>query len=346
MQSGGRSGPTIRMRVPLRLSLTLGLLLLCPAVVAADEVSLRNGDHVTGKVVELASGTLKFDTGHGTLNLPWSDVMTIDIVDALMVTVRNNRPRLETVRSVEGGGVVLEPDGFVAPMEDVIALVRPQQFHVGGDVNAGMQASGGNTDVTSLRVDGDLVAQGMANRYTVGATVNQASSNGQSTDDKATGSLRYDRFFNPRVYANSNVLLTHDRFRDLRLRTALGLALGYQVFDSRHLRLGAELGYGYVNERFASAPGDRYHAARDTVRLDIFVDGQRLSLFHQHDGFFGLIGSHRLFVQTRNGIRMILIGGLVATLEYDLDYDRAALPGRKRTDHTGGLTFGYRFGRK
>lgn len=331
--------------VPLRFFFALVLCLLYPALVLADAVTLRNGDRFTGRVVQLSSGTLKFDTGHGTLNVPWRDVQMIDISDAVIVTVRNNPPRLATIRSPEDGGLVLEPGGAIVPMENVVALARPQVFRTGGNASAGLQTSGGNTDVNSLRVDGEFVAQGMGNRYTVSATVNQASSNGVATDDKATGSLRYDRFFGPRVYANANALLTHDRFRDLRLRTALGLALGYQALDTARLRLGTELGYGYVNERFATAAGDRYHAARDTVRLDVFADGQRVSFFHQHDGFFGLIGSHRLFIQARNGVRIVLIGSIVATIEFDLDYDRAALPGRKRTDHTAGLTFGYRFGR-
>jgi hypothetical protein len=249
------------------------------------------------------------------------------------------------VRTLDGGGFVLEPDGFIVPMEDLIGLSRIQPLLLGGDASAGVQSSGGNTDVNSLRVDGEIIARTMANRYTLSAAVSRASNAGVLTDDKATGTLRYDRFFNPRFYANGNALLTHDGFRDLRLRTAIGLALGYQVFDNRRVRLGAELGYGYVSERFLHTPGDRYQAGRDSVHLDVFLIGRRLSFFHRHDGFFGLVGSRRLFVQTHNGLRMVLIGGLVATLEYDVDYDRAALPGRRLTDHAAGLTFGYRFGR-
>lgn len=333
-------------RFLLRCLLVLCLLAVCASAAAADEVRLRNGDRYTGKVVELVAGKLKFDTGHGTLSVSWGDVEMLDIPDVLLVTVRNNPPRLASLRSVAGGGLVLEPYNIVFPMEDLLALAHPQQFRVGGDANAGLQASGGNTDLHSLLVNGELIAQGMGNRYTFAATVNQASNAGVATSDNATGSLRYDRFFNPRLYANANVLMTHDQFRDLRLRTAAGSALGYQVLNGSRVKLRAELGYGYVNEAFATdaEQGDHYHAARDTVRLDINIIGTRFGVFHQHDGFFGLIGSNRLFVQTRNGLRMVVIGGVVATIEYDLDYDRSALPGRKRTDHTAGLTFGYRFG--
>jgi len=56
-----------------------------------------------------------------------------------------------------------------------------------------------------------------------------------------------------------------------------------------------------------------------------------------------LTGDDNLFVQTRNGVRLGLIDGLVTTLQYDIDYDRSPAPGRKQTDTSLGVTFGYRF---
>jgi hypothetical protein len=37
------------------------------------------------------------------------------------------------------------------------------------------------------------------------------------------------------------------------------------------------------------------------------------------------------------------VAGLVSTIQSDLDYDRTPAPGRKNTDRTFALTFGYRF---
>jgi len=37
----------------------------------AGEVRLQNGDRYTGNAVALDRGTLRFNTGRGTLDLPW-----------------------------------------------------------------------------------------------------------------------------------------------------------------------------------------------------------------------------------------------------------------------------------
>jgi hypothetical protein len=69
----------------------------------------------------------------------------------------------------------------------------------------------------------------------------------------------------------------------------------------------------------------------------------RVQLFHNHDGYFGVTGDDNLFFRTQNGARVGLAAGFVTTLQLDLDYDKSPAPGRKNTDRTFALTFGYRF---
>jgi putative salt-induced outer membrane protein YdiY len=329
---------------PLRVSLVVCLLVIGWASVAsADEIRLKNGDRYTGKVVSLAKGVLRFDTGHGTLDVPWADISVATIDSPIVVSVSGAPPLTATTMSVADGQVVVAP-GTTVPASTITSLTRPDgPTTVVGGANAGLLSTGGNTDVNSLRVDGDVVVKARQNRYTASGVVNRAVDRGVETARNATATGRYDRFLNSRFYANVDALFTRDRFRDLDLRTALGVGLGYQVADTARVHAGLEAGYGYVNERFFVAADDSYHAVRDTVSVDVFAVGKRLTLFHRHDGFFGLTGDDNLFVQTRNGVRVGLGGGLVATIQYDVDYDRSPAPGRKTTDRALGVTFGYRF---
>ena len=309
----------------------------------ADEVRLKNGDRVTGKVVSLQKGVLKFDTGHGTLDLAWADVTAATIDMPIILTVAGQPAETVSTVSLANGQIVVRP-GVTVPVAQVASLARPAPaLTVVGGANVGFLSTGGNTDVNSLRVDGDVVARAAANRYTAATVVNRAVNLGVETASNYTINGRYDRFFNPRVYANASGLFTHDKFRDLDLRSALGLGMGYQVADTSRLRLGVEGGYGYVNERFGVAPDESYHAVRENVSVDVFTLGKRVTFFHRHDGFFGFTGEDNLFVQTRNGVRSALGGGLVATIQFDVEYDKSPAPGRKTTDRSVGLTFGYRF---
>lgn len=320
------------------------VLVLLATAAFADEVRLKNGDRITGTVVTLSKGTLTFDTGHGKIDLPWADVTSVTVTEPVIVTATGQPEQTFAIAMTPDGRIAVAP-GTTLALTDVVGIRRPQRpLTITGGANAGFLSTGGNTDVNSLRLDGEIVARAANNRYTGSGIVNHASDSGRETARNSTFAGRYDRFLSEQLYLNGSAIFTNDTFRDLDLRTAIGLGVGYQAASNALLKLGVEGGYGYVNERFATQPDKSYHAVRETVSLDITPIGPRVVLFHRNDGFFGVTGNDNLFVQTRNGVRVALFGGLVATLQYDLDYDRSPAPGRKTTDHALGITFGYRFG--
>ena len=204
-------------------------------------------------------------------------------------------------------------------------------------------ATGGNSAVNSLRLDADGVLRARANRYTANASANRAEDRGVETARNWTTSLQYDRFVSPRLFVNANTILTSDAFRDLDLRSALGTGVGFQFADTARLKFSADAGLGFVRENFSSGPDNQYTALREAGKLDLLVVGDRLVLFHRHDGYFGVTGDDNLFVKTQNGVRLALLARFVTTMQLDLDYDRSPAPGRRHTDRTFALTFGYRF---
>lgn len=329
------------MRFP---AAALLIVLLTATAALADEVRLKNGDRFTGDLVSLAGGTLSFKTAYGPVQIPWSDIDSLAVIGPVIVTVGTAVPAtVTTIVADAAGRVTLQPGGSVA-LTDIVSVARPQPaVVVDGSVNAGFVTTGGNTDVNNLRVDGEVVARASANRYTGGAAVNHASDSGRDTAESWTGSAKYDRFVSPRMFVNANAIFTHDKFRDLDLRSALGAGLGYQVLDTALLKLTADAGLGYVSENLASSPDDSYAAVRESAKLDIFVLPGRVQLFHNHDGYFGVTGDDNLFFRTQNGARIGLAAGVVTTAQLDVDYDRSPAPGRRNTDHTFALTFGYRF---
>jgi putative salt-induced outer membrane protein YdiY len=303
---------------------------LCASVASADEVRLKNGDQYSGTVVQLDAGTLTFKTPHGDLEIPWNEVAALTVDGPIVV------------RTVDGRRAVLESGAIDVAATGALSRPEPQLAITGGAA-AGFLDTGGNTDVRSLRIDGDVVVRRRANRYTAAGAVNRASNVDVETARSWTGSARYDRFLTPRLFLNAHTILTNDEFRDLALRTAVGGGLGYQVADTPRIKFSVEGGPGFVNENFQSAPDDSYTALREAAKLDLLLTGRRVVLFHAHDGYFGITGDDNLFIRMQNGIRLALVGGFVTTAQMDLDYDRSPAPGRRNSDRTFALTFGYRF---
>lgn len=328
----------------VRRLLSLSFFLAIAAPAAADQVILTNGDRFTGTVVSLGGNTLAVTTPHGPLRIPWMTVAGLVIDDPILVTVGTAAPSEVRVAAGDAAGrVVLNPGGPVE-LAQIVALTRPMPaVTVDGGANAGMISTGGNTDINSLRFDADVTVRQSANRYTAAAAVNRAQDRGVERADNWNTAFNYDRFLTDRLFVNGNAIFTNDRFRDLDLRTALGAGVGYQVLDTPFVRLTANGGFGWVNENFDIAEDESFAAARESAALDIFIVPDQIQFFHQHDGYFGVTGEDNLFVRMKNGVRLGLVGGLVMTLQHDLDYDRSPPPGTRNTDTTFALTFGYRF---
>ncbi|MBI4264456.1 MAG: DUF481 domain-containing protein [Acidobacteria bacterium] len=326
------------------LTCAVALVLLGVVPLGADEVRLSNGDRMTGRTMSLADGTLTFATPYGDVRIPWSDVAALRTDEAMLVTVTGTPPAQATLAAGDADGrVLLQPGGAVA-LTDITALARPQPaVLMDGGANAGFVTTGGNTRVNTLRLDGDLVARVGGNRYTANAAVTRAEDRGADTARHWTAGLKYDRFVTPRLFVNASTILTSDRFRSLDLRTALGVGVGYQALATPRATLTGDAGLGYVNENLDAQPDDRYTAVRESVSLGVFLLPDRVQLFHQHDGYFGLTGDDNLFVKMQNGLRIGLTAGFVTTLRHDIDYDRSPAPGRRKVDRTFALTLGYRF---
>ena len=328
----------------VRVALTLVFILVLPRAAAADEVLLANGDRISGRVVSLGGGTLTFSTDHGDLKIPWSEITALTVDEPVLVTIAEAEPATASIApSVDPGRVALTP-GPVVPLADITAITRPPiGLSIDGTANAGFVSSAGNTDVNSLRLDGDLVTRAGDHRYTLAAAITRAEDHDVETARNWSAAFKYDRFVSPRLFVNGNVIFTNDRFRDMDLRTAVGAGLGYQVLQNPLVTLTLDAGLGWVEENLESQADDRYTAARESATLRVNVVRERVQLFHQHDGYFGVTGDDNLFVKMQNGVRIGLAAGFVTTLRLDTDYDRSPPPGRRHVDQTFSLTLGYRF---
>jgi putative salt-induced outer membrane protein YdiY len=320
----------------------LTILIALPA--RADEVRLKNGDRITGVTTSLAGGTLTFKAAGGDLKIAWADVTSLAIEQAMLVTIGTAPPTSAVFAAADANGrVTLVPGGPVA-LADIVALSRPQPaWAITGGGGAGIVQTAGNTQVNNVRLSGDVVAKGAADRYTVSAIATHANDRGVETARNWSLTGKYDRFLTSRLFANANANFTNDRFRDIDLRTALGAGIGYQIIETARTTLTADAGLAWVNENFTSIADDSYAAAHESAGLQVQLVPARVQAFHQHDGYFGVTGDNKMFIRTQNGVRVGLAAGFVTTIQEDIDYDRRPSPGRRQTDRTFSLTLGYRF---
>src|SRR5262245_33700803 len=314
---------------------------------SADEVWLLNGDSFSGTTQTLESGVLTFRTPFdNVLKVPWKEVAGLETVRQVRVTVRGIGSHV--ARVVPGPEGCLRLQTAAGPsldiqLPDILTIVRPQSgVMTMARAEAGLLLASGSSDISSLHLTGEINWRTLSTRTSADIAVNRAQTLGIQTASNLTSALRHQEFLTDHVYANANLILTNDRFRDVNLRTAPGVGVGYQFSNFPVTTLSLDGGFGYVSEHHTFEPDRNYWAVREAVKYEHFLMPTRLQLFHQHDGYYGL--GDNWFVRTRQGLHVMLTGGLIMTVELGLNYDRRPPLGQDHVDRTFAITLGYQLG--
>jgi putative salt-induced outer membrane protein YdiY len=258
----------------------------------------------------------------------------------------NNRVQA-TMRPADSGTATLSGGDWLETGPIALARVsgmtrKPEPpVKVTGRINVGASSTSGNTDTEKLNANAEIIARTVKNRFTIGGVVNRAEDSGVETESNWIAYLKYDHFITKRWYAYSNADMESDEFKDINLRTTLGVGSGYQFYETPQTNLSLEGGVNYVNTDYDIGQDDSYPAGRVATRFDHFLFGSKTQFFHRNEGFFALDDSDNLFVRTQTGLRWPVIERLAATAQYNVDWDDNPAPGRSSTDRTVLFTLGY-----
>lgn len=324
--------------------------LSCAAL--ADTVTLRNGDRITGKVVRKENENLVFKTPYaGDIKIRWLDIAGLRTDEPVQVMLNDETSLSATFTPAETPGQVTLKAGDIirtAPIDlDKIAYINPSPEISGkgvrftGRVNIGLTATSGNSETENLYVDAEMVARTKTNRYTVGATAQRSSEDGNETADRTTLYSKYDHFLTEKRYLYTNASFVQDEFKDLNLRSVLGAGVGHQFFESKRTNLSLEGGLTFVNEDFINADDDQYLAARWALNYDRYFFKDRLQFFHKHEGLQSLENSEDLLIRSETGVRVPLTENLNTSVQVNAEWDNSPPPGTEDTDLTYLLNVGY-----
>ena len=322
---------------------------LFAASVNADEVVMKNGDRITGKVVELLDGKLSIKTEYaGVINIDWSQVETFSTAEPIFVTIGDNVVRA-TVSEADVGTATLSSEDWLETEPIELSRLSAMNYEpkptvrVSGRINIGASSTSGNTNVDTTNGDAEMVARSDKNRFTLGGEIHRAKTDDVETESNWLAYLKYDHFFSQRWYGFANASGENDDFKDIRLRTTFGLGAGYQWFDTEKTKLSFEIGANYVNiDRIESTDTD-YPAARWSLDFLQRLFSSKTEFFHRSAVFSSLDDSGNFFLRTRTGLRLPIVANLNTTIQYNYDYDDNPAPGRVKEDKAWLFTLGYRW---
>ena len=318
----------------------------------ADVLLLDNGDRFTGTLLRLEGERLEFrqDTTATAFSVRWSQVAGLTTDDVVQVLLADGTEISGQVLAADPGHLRMATPSLEAPvifpLESVTAITGPStpprdRVRTTGNIAAGGNLTRGNTRTTEYTASLSFEARSNVNRFRLASEVSQARDDGELSRDRTSTTARYDHFLSERVYANTNVAFSRDRFKDLRLRTAAGAGFGYQFFDTRRRSLSAELGASYVSQDFYEAENESNPAMRWALDFEERLMRGALRFFHDQAGLVSLERAEEFLVETRTGLRFPLFMGLTGTAHVNVDYDNDPPGNQSKTDQSYVLSVGY-----
>jgi putative salt-induced outer membrane protein len=252
------------------------LFLLCsiPAPVIADQITLNNGDHLTGKIAKADKTTVTLNSDLvGVVEIKWSNIKLLSSDQALYVeTSATKKTYTGTVASQDDSLIVTSPTNETSTvgLRDVVALRSPTEQeayektqHPGllegwtAGANIGFGLTAGNSETKNLSLAFNADRKGLRDKlslYTLSvySTNNAPGAFPSTTANTVQGGIRYDHDLTSRVFAFGGADFMADALQGLNLRSVFGGGLGYHAIKSDNTTLDLLAGPNYTRENYTT----------------------------------------------------------------------------------------------
>jgi len=250
-------------------------ILLTAASLPADQITFRNGDRLTGKLLKFDGKTVAFESQYaGKVSVPWDAVTGIVSTEPLAVGLKSGQVVVGTVAVAdENVRVESKEAGPVSASRASIEFLRSKEEQAAyeaeieryrnprivdlwtGFVDLGLSQSRGNARTSTVSTSANASRATSRDKIGVHFTslYSSNSTTGRSvvTANAVRGGIHYGLNVSPRVFAFGSTDLEFDEFQSLDLRFAPAGGLGYHVWKRENSFFDL-LGGASLNREFFS----------------------------------------------------------------------------------------------
>lgn len=337
------------------------ILLLMPGILlsfsgfSADQIYLKNGDIITGKILEKVDQLIKIKTKYaGELTVDWNKVDKITLEKNTAITLADGtRVKAQIIQSNGVTELKLADGRSIAYSSSNIQRIgspkktekKPdaKKYKYEGQVKLAADASSGNTSTRHLSLNSELVIKNELNRFTLGLNSNRAIEGDVDILSNSRAAFKYDRFVSKQFYWYLQNSYYEDKFKDLDLQITLGFGMGRQFWDEEKRKLSLEFGLTKVEEDYNNIPDNDYGAVRWSLRYERYIRDSKIKTFHRHDGLIDLKETDNVTVTSQTGISIPINSHLDTAFQINVDWDAEPSTNRESTDLIYLFSLGYRW---
>lgn len=334
---------------------------------SADQVTLKNGDKLTGKITTSDAGTLTLRTEFAgevkikrdaIASVATDEPVNVQLADRTVIGAVEPAPAPEQVAiRVPGAETITAPLAEVAAFRSDAAQrayerERERQSHPRlndfwqGFVSFSLAGASGNAKTSTYSTS--LAASRAAGKNKMALYFNQVYATQSTTEpfgataSRISGGYRVDRSVSQRLFVFGTTDFDYDRFLDLDLRSVFGGGLGLKVWRTDRGFLDIGSGGVFNREKFGSGLIRRAGEILITEELGLRVNSrlklsQRMSLYPNLSD----TGQYRLNLDT--GASMPVFGWLEWNIGFSSRYLSNPPPGLKSNDllYTTGIRLSF-----
>ena len=254
----------------MRFMLPGALLVLSSAY--ADQLTLKNGDRVTGAIVKKDDKTITIKSdAFGVITAPWDQVASITADKPLTVVLKEGKTVAGTLTTAGGKVEVATADTKIAVEPAEVQALRnadeekayqrllnpkwTELWTATGTLGFAGTAGNARTQTFTTGVNASRTTRHDKATLTFSSIAATAVVNGKSdeTAQAVRGGIAYDHNVSPRLFVSGFNNYEYDKFQNLDLRFVIGGGFGVHAIKNDRSRLDFLAGGDYNHESFSNA---------------------------------------------------------------------------------------------
>jgi len=330
----------------MRILVPVLLLTMAAIAVAEDEIKLKNGDRITGKVKDLDGGKLTIETKEaGVIKIDWAQVVSLKTDEPIKIKLATGETLEGKVSPGAENRLKIETQGAAAPVDVDYAKIAkinetPVAWH--GKISAAGKATDGNTHNESFIIAGEASRESEVDILSAKAIFRYGQTGQVLTERNSYGIGKYQYKLTPTFYGYVSEELSSDTFKDISLESITSVGVGYIFVKSDAIDFSTEAGFAYTSDNFKVQPDDSYPGARVAAYLRValplhFEFKDNYTIYPNFKDSQNFHWRNEASLGTSLGAGWDLLGGVIS------EYYRKPAPGLGRIDDTYFIGLGYTF---
>ncbi|MBL8149393.1 MAG: DUF481 domain-containing protein [Blastocatellia bacterium] len=296
------------MRIIFHFSTVLLLVLIVAINCAADQLTLKNNDRLTGDIVKFDGKVLVLKTEFaGNVSVVWEAIDKISTNNPVYVTLNSDKTIFgQFSAEADRLKVALSNNDTQQFAKNEVKLIRSESEQkafqaeedrfknpglldlIAGSVDLGYSLSRGNADASTFNLTLQATRETRNDKTSLFATSiltkTTQSNRSVTTANAVRGGLRYDRNINSKLFAYLLTDLERNRVQLLNIRAVTGGGFGYHAFESRATSVDVFGGATFNREKFST--GLNRSSAEGTVGQDLTYKLNERVFFKERFAFF------------------------------------------------------------